>query len=107
MPELYRSPSFYERLFSQRAHDVEFYRWLAEGQEELLELGAGTGRVSLPLLKDGLRVVALERAPEMLEVLERRAEGLGVRERLTALNADFRHFEAPRRFRLAVCPFNG
>ena len=72
MPELYRSPSFYERLFSQRAHDVEFYRWLAEGQEELLELGAGTGRVSLPLLKDGLRVVALgvQRRPGVADLAE-------------------------------------
>lgn len=105
--ELYRSPNLYQRLFGQRVHDVEFYRWLASGEPEVLELGAGTGRVCLPLLQDGVRVVALERAPQMLEVLERRAAGLGVRERLTALQGDFRDFDCGRRFRLVVCPFNG
>ncbi len=107
MAELYRCPSFYQRLFEQRAHDVDFYRWLGQGQAEVLELGAGTGRVSLTLLGDGVRVVALERAPEMLQLLERTAEGLGVRALLTPLLGDFRSFEHPARFQLAICPFNG
>ena len=91
MPELYQSPLFYQRLFSQRGHDVGFYRWLAQGQRSVLELGAGTGRVSLLLLQDGLRVSA---------------QGLGVRERLTSLCVDFRDFELGERFDLVICPFN-
>ncbi|MGE0326882.1 MAG: class I SAM-dependent methyltransferase [Polyangiaceae bacterium] len=106
MPELYQSPLFYQRLFSQRGHDVGFYRWLAQGQRSVLELGAGTGRVSLPLLQDGLRVSAVERSPEMLQLLEAQAQGLGVRERLTSLCVDFRDFELGERFDLVICPFN-
>ncbi|MCB9588050.1 MAG: class I SAM-dependent methyltransferase [Polyangiaceae bacterium] len=106
MPELYQSPLFYQRLFGQRVHDVAFYRWLAQGQVKVLELGAGSGRISLPLLEDGVHVRAVERAPEMLRLLEEQAVDLGVRERLTSLCVDFRDFELGERLSLAICPFN-
>lgn len=38
----------------------------------ILELGAGTGRVAIPLAEAGHRVIAMDASPEMLEVLDRR-----------------------------------
>ena len=42
----------------------------------MLELGAGSGRVALHLAEKGDRVIAVERDPELVEELARRADGL-------------------------------
>ncbi len=44
----------------------------------LLDVGAGTGRASLPLAAAGYRLTAVERSPEMLEALRAEAAELGV-----------------------------
>jgi ubiquinone/menaquinone biosynthesis C-methylase UbiE len=42
----------------------------------VLEVGAGTGRLTVLLLSRGARLVAVERAPAMLEIARRRVAGL-------------------------------
>jgi SAM-dependent methyltransferase len=66
----------------------------------VLDIGAGTGRVTLALARAGHAVTALDRDPELLQTLARRAEGLPVR---TVL-ADARRFTVPDRFPLIVVP---
>ena len=63
---LYSDASFYEMLFRERVHDLPFYRALAEAHEgPILELGAGTGRVSVMLAKEGREAApAAKAAPE-------------------------------------------
>ncbi len=68
--------------------------------ESLLDVGAGTGRVSIPLARAGHRVVALDREPELLAELEVRAAGLPVR----TICADAREFSSPERFALIIVP---
>lgn len=81
--------------------DLPLWRRLAQNRgSPVLELGAGTGRVTLDLARRGHRVVALERDPGLLEELERRARGLAVE---TVL-ADARSFLLPLRFPLVVVP---
>jgi len=45
---------------------------------ELLDIGAGTGAFAIPLARQVKKVVALEPAPAMLEVLRRRVEAEGI-----------------------------
>lgn len=73
---------------------------VAEGQA-VLDVGAGTGRVTLALAHAGHRVVALDRSDELLERLERRAAGLPVQ----TVCADARDFRLPgRTFPLIIAP---
>ena len=51
------------------------HRFLKPG-ERVLELGAGTGRYSVALAKEGFDVTAVELVEENLEVLRRNSEGL-------------------------------
>jgi SAM-dependent methyltransferase len=69
----------------------------------VLELMAGTGRVSVPLLEAGVRLTCVDSSPEMLEILE---EKLGVRG-LSAkvIQADVRRLDLPSEFPLAIIPF--
>jgi SAM-dependent methyltransferase len=78
--------------------------WLALGRSQgspILDVGAGTGRVTLPLARAGHEVVALDIDAELLHELERRATGLKVE----TVVADAREFSLPgRSFALCVVP---
>ena len=66
----------------------------------VLDVGAGTGRVTLDLAAQGFDVVALDRDAALLAALEHRAGGLT----LETLHADARDFESARRFSLILVP---
>jgi SAM-dependent methyltransferase len=66
----------------------------------ILDIGAGTGRVTLELAARGIEVVALDVAGPLLAALECRAAGLPVE----TLIADAREFRLDRRFALIVVP---
>jgi SAM-dependent methyltransferase len=73
---------------------------VAEGAA-LLDVGAGTGRVTLHLARAGHTVVALDSDSELLAELELRAQGLSVR----TICSDARDFEVRERlFPLIVVP---
>lgn len=81
--------------------DLPLWRELARAVTgPVLDIGAGTGRVALELARAGHSVTALDREPELLEVLRVRAVGLPVQ---TAL-ADATGFSLQRRFGLVLVP---
>jgi SAM-dependent methyltransferase len=49
-------------------NDIEFYCGYAKGVREMLDIGAGTGRVAIPLAERGVKVVCVEPSPAMLAV---------------------------------------
>ena len=60
-------PLLYDWEYRRRRDDVRFYRTLAgERGGPVLNLGCGTGRLMLPLLRDGHVVVGVDRARPML-----------------------------------------
>jgi SAM-dependent methyltransferase len=82
--------------------DLPLWRALAaEYGDPVLDIGAGTGRVSLDLARAGHRVTALDRDPELLAELARRA---GADMQLTTVEADALEFELGRRFPLCLVP---
>jgi SAM-dependent methyltransferase len=60
------------------------------GRDPLLEIGPGTGVETLPLLRAGHHVTAVDISPKMLEELVARARGEGVAERLTPRGGQLR-----------------
>ncbi|MHC4860983.1 MAG: class I SAM-dependent methyltransferase [Planctomycetota bacterium] len=87
--------------------ELDFPFFLAEARKtsgEVLELTAGTGRVSVPLLKAGIDLCCVDRSPDMLAILEKKL----AREGLTAdiHEMDIRDLELGRTFGLAIVPFH-
>jgi SAM-dependent methyltransferase len=81
--------------------DLPLWRTLARAHSgPILEVGAGTGRVSLDLARLGHDVTALDLDAELLGELARRAAGTG----LETVLADARSFTLDRRFALCLVP---
>ena len=88
--------------------DVEWYRRKAQQYGgPVLELGAGTGRVSIAVARDGVQVYALDSHPGMLAVLRRKIEKepAAIREHVVPIEADMRAFRLEERFALVIAPF--
>lgn len=85
------------------AADLPLWRELAaDADGPLLDLGAGSGRVSLELARAGREVTALDLDPLLLAALRARAAGAGLA--VATVRADARDFALPRRFALALAP---
>jgi SAM-dependent methyltransferase len=83
------------------ADDLPLWRELAAATEgPVLDVGAGTGRVTLDLARRGHEVVALDVDADLLAALRERAGGFPV----STVVADARSFELGRRFGLVLAP---
>ena len=93
--------------------DVPFWRRVAqEARGPVLELGCGTGRVSLPLTRAGVMLVGIDRSARMLARADRRAKSLrhrrsvGARGRLHLVRGDIRALPfASRKFAMVLAPY--
>jgi SAM-dependent methyltransferase len=69
---LYRiEPDLYDRLASAERLHPDVVSWLP-GADQIAEVGAGTGRLTLELIQRGRRVVAVEPAGPLRQILERK-----------------------------------
>jgi predicted RNA methylase len=88
--------------------DVGWY--VQKGQEcggPVLELGAGTGRIAIPLARSGAMVHALDADQDMLSALREKvgAEPADVQARISIVEGDMRAFRLKERFALVIAPF--
>lgn len=106
LPALYFDPVQYDLLAQMTApRDLPMYEALAARHGgPILELGAGTGRITIALARAGHEVVGLELSGPMLAAAHAKAsaEGLDV----TLALGDLRAFDLGRRFALVLVPFN-
>jgi SAM-dependent methyltransferase len=81
--------------------DVPFWRRIAlEAHGQVLELGCGTGRVSIPLVKAGVELVGVDRSAAMLARAVRRNRSLRI------LRADIRALPfRPNQFAAVLAPY--
>ena len=97
----------WENAQTIQRRDVEFWRRLAVAADgRVLELGCGTGRITLPVARDGVAVTGIDRSAAMLE----RACAKRTRSRLSTLvdfvRGDIRLLPfRSRRFGLVMAPY--
>lgn len=104
---LYHWPDLYDLQYRRYRDDIPHYlRLAADHGGPILELGAGTGRLSVELAKAGHEVVGLEVSDEMLGQAQQHATREGVAGRLTLVAGDMREFDLGRRFPLVLAAFN-
>lgn len=91
--------------------DVPMYLQLARehaAQSAILELGAGTGRVMIPLVEAGHRVVGVDESAQMLQLAEAnlRQSPRAPAERWSLVQADARSLHLDEKFNLAFIALN-
>jgi SAM-dependent methyltransferase len=99
-----RVARFYD-LYAQATFDIPFFVQEASTcPGDVLELMAGTGRVSLPLVKAGVHLTCVDSAPEMLAVLRQKL----AQEHLSAQvhEMDVRDLAFNKQFDLILIPFH-
>jgi SAM-dependent methyltransferase len=103
-------PLLYDWEYRRRRDDVRFYRTLAgERGGPVLDLGCGTGRLMLPLLRDGHVVVGVDLARPMLTRAAARVARLraDLRRKALLVRGDLRALPFhKRRFSFAVAAFH-
>jgi SAM-dependent methyltransferase len=71
--DLYENPALFDLTHRGFQGDVAWYRAVVGGTPSLIvDLGCGTGRITLPLAADGHRLVAIDASEDMAEVMRRR-----------------------------------
>jgi SAM-dependent methyltransferase len=119
--EMYLDAELYDHEFRRRRHDVAWYRQLATDMASahphasgtIIELGSGSGRLLVPLVRDGHRLIGVDLSRDMLQRCRDRLMRAGKKAAARALlvHADFRELplqvSKSERFRLILCPFGG
>jgi SAM-dependent methyltransferase len=86
--------------------DVDFY--VSEARRAggpVVELGVGTGRIAIPIARQGIRVIGVDSSREMLAACRRRADDEGVSELLDLRLGDLRTPPIDEPVPLVICPF--
>ncbi|MCX6012836.1 MAG: class I SAM-dependent methyltransferase [Chloroflexi bacterium] len=99
---------FYQVFVGEKANDLSFYLEFTKNiKTPVLDAGVGSGRLTVPLAKAGVAVVALDVSQSMLAILKRRLsrESLEVQKRVETVNADISDFKLNRKFDLIIVPF--
>lgn len=95
----------YDAAVPLQPGEIEFYLELArEAQERglrTLELACGTGRIAIPLAREGIPLVGLDNSAAMLARAHEKSAEL---ETIEWVEADMRSFELKEEFGLAVIP---
>src|SRR5687768_7718430 len=88
--------------------DVEWYRRKAVASGgPVLELGAGTGRIAIPIAEAGVQVSALDLDAGMLDKLRQKVAALpaDTRSRIAVHRGDMRSFTLDEQYALIIIPF--
>lgn len=86
--------------------DLQFYkRWLPKNKDaRILELCCGTGRLTIPIAKDGYDICGVDYTSSMLEQAKVKASEGGLV--VEFIEADIRTLDLPNKYDLVFIPFN-
>jgi SAM-dependent methyltransferase len=104
---LYDDAALYDLQHDGYREDFAFYRRLCEDQGgPVVELGAGTGRLTLPLAGTGAQVIAVEPHALMRARCAARVAEAGLGARVRVVDGDARSLDLDVRAALVIAPFN-
>src|SRR5512147_1515832 len=97
----------YDLFYADFEDDLAMYAGFAErAGGSILEIGSGTGRVTLALAEAGHTVVGLELSDAMRAVAQRKANRAQLTDRAEFVPGDMRRFQLDRHFGLISAPLN-
>ena len=102
---LYADGRHYDRQYAGMTGDIPFYlKQAGRYGGPVLELACGTGRITIPLAKQGIDITGLDVSGGMLQQAEANAARTGAS--VSWIQADCCRFSLGSRFKLILIPFN-
>ena len=103
----YRLADFYDDIYSFN-DDISFWLKSTANSNKILELASGTGRITIPLLKNGHEVWAIDYSDEMIKILRDKSELLPMplQNNLHIINDDMRSFCLNQKFDTIIVTAN-
>ena len=93
---LYRlEPELYDRLVTAERLHPGVVDWLPRAADRIVEVGAGTGRLTLQMVKHARDVVAIEPAMPLRSILRRKLEDAGYGSRARVVHGFFDNLPLP------------
>lgn len=75
---LYTDGDIYDSIHGHFTADIAFYEKVLPKDGKILEVGVGTGRIAIPLLKKGFNIEGLDPSTEMLKKAEKKLTSEGM-----------------------------
>ncbi|MEL7268310.1 MAG: class I SAM-dependent methyltransferase [Bacteroidota bacterium] len=103
--ELIYDANIYDAMNTD-VNDLDFYRrWMPKNKDaRILELCCGSGRLTIPLAKEGYDITGVDFTASMLEKAREKASAEGLE--IDFMEADIRRLELKEKFDLIFIPFN-
>ncbi len=98
----------YSMLHTGNPGDLQYYINAAQNADSVLELGCGSGRITLPIAKKGIPVVGVDISKEMLNLLEKNTLLLPSKTKnlVEIVHGDMQDINLERKFDLVIIPYN-
>ncbi len=91
--------------WTERKVDIPFYKRQVERYgDPVLELGCGTGRITIPIAREGHEIIGLDISDKLLNRAKDKAKNEGLD--INWIKGDMRDFSLDKRFDLIFIPFN-
>ncbi len=92
-----KSAKFYDMFDTKK--NIEFFKSYALKNQDTLDVGAGTGRIAIPIAKEGIKVFCIEPSLEMINEFLRKIHGKKqIAKYLEIFNSDASSFRFDRKF---------
>ena len=102
---IYRDGRHFDQLFAGANQDLAF--WIGQAEQHgdpILELACGTGRVTVPLARQGFKMTGLDNSEAMLNEARRKSSAANVE--IEWIEADMCDFDLAKTFSLIILPNN-
>lgn len=105
MNKIVDQPDLYDLLYEDVTEDIYMYLNLLKGQKNILEFGAGTGRVTIPLAKDGHFIEAVDLSSKMLNKMKNKIQNdETLREYINPVLANMCGYLSTKKFNAILIP---
>jgi ubiquinone/menaquinone biosynthesis C-methylase UbiE len=86
--------------------EIDFYvQEAVKSGGPVLELGSGTGRITLPIASKKIKIVAIDKSPKMLEIAKNKAKKLHLDNFINFFEQDMKNFKINQKFPLIIIPY--
>lgn len=104
MKTILEKPKLYNLLYQDVKEDINLYRTLLKDYNEIVEYGAGTGRITIPLAMEGKKIIAIDNEINMLMELQTKIKELNLEKQVKIVNADMITYTQDKKVNCVIMP---